>query len=141
MLCEIIRKVLYSRCPNTFENMLCNLINNPKYLMFIARLCCRLMVLFAMPCTVELSTKIGVGPVWGHPISHKMRWCTLLFYALVNNPPSSDSAADAVTSLSMPIVASKHPFSFISLLSGGSIQGRSNPPRNCARLVYLDAKH
>lgn len=114
VLGEIVCQVLDSRCPVDLDDLLGYLINYPEVSHVHCPTTLRLIVLFAIPCAVELSTKIWVGSFCGHPISNRVNWKTFPFCALVNNPSNSDSAADAATSLRIPKVASRHLLSFYS---------------------------
>ena len=64
---------------------------------------CRcLIVLFAMPQAVELSTWTGVGGC-GCPISSKAVRNAVASFMLVNSPAVSASAADETTTLMTPV--------------------------------------
>ena len=113
-----------------------------NYLIFISWLCWHLMVLFVIPCAVELSTRIGGGTFGDHPISHKVGRWMLPFCVLVNDPPGSDLAANPATSLSMPTVWLLKRCSVpLVCCQIGSIQGKSNRQSYCAHFVYWDTKH
>jgi len=67
-----------------------------------------LMVRFAIPHAVELSTWMGVAGC-GCPISSKAVRSAVPSFMFVNNPAVSASAADETTTLITPVGVSKGP--------------------------------
>ena len=70
--------------------------------MSIAFARCILMLSFAMPQAVELSTKMGVAGC-GCPISCSMVRRMTASFMLVNRPPVSASAAEETTTFITPV--------------------------------------
>ena len=86
------------------------------------------MLLLANPSAVELSVCIGVGG-WGCPSSSSVVFSGNAAFALMNSPPSSASAADAITALMMLATFNTAP------LFGGN--GSSDDKINVHRLCFL----
>ena len=93
----------------------------------MARDRCLFIVLFTMPTLVVLSMWIGVGScecpsLWG--VNHSI----LALRVLRNSAPSSDSAADAATSLRMAQVMCMLPLRLMGLFAFGRLPLKKYPP-------------
>ena len=106
-----------------------------KNLISIDQDCLRFTVLFAMPTAVELSQWIGVGG-WGWPISSSVSQKFIACLQFRNNAPSSASAADATTNLSIAHNVLNAPLIWWAWLDWISVPYRSVHMLCCGRLLW-----
>ena len=98
-------------------------------------LCC-LTVSLMMPDAVDLSVCIGLGPC-GCPIYSNEVLITSPSLALMNRPPNSASAAEAITCFKMAATTNTAPLCLVLEVGSNLSLGKKFPP---TLLIASDAK-
>jgi hypothetical protein len=134
MFCVIITEIFTSWSPINVELFLADSVGQPmiSHIHFFDHLC--LIVLFKIPNAIELSVRRSVGgSVW--PISVSVTLSGAPLWALRKHAPTSDSAAEATTFLTMEATLRIDPF---SLSCSGDLFPKKNRPPSRLRALETD---